>query len=467
MAKPRGGGVRSLHRAGETRVLASNHLTLQRSCTCGGTCDECWKKQLQRDARPGAPAGAAPEIVHKALQQPGRPLEAATRVDMESRFAVDFGDVRVHTDGLAAESAAAVRARAYTVGQDIVFAADGYSPQSSPGRRLLSHELTHVLQQRGASPTLQELRMGEPGDIFEGEADAVSRRIDQEPPAVSLRTSTAPLQRDLATPPPAVPAAAQPELTAAQIQQAIRFNRARYNEANTRLIQNLLGGPITGTWNEENIVAIAATQEEYGLTKDGKVGDATFRFLNREQRLEGSPTTNEKCLVSFRLVGPDPVAPGRADATHCNVGGHFRIEAQFSPRCNCDDFQYRQFIRGQLHRTRAGVVTDVPMPTEPGGVIPVAFTEDADITDVPPNYGHRDQAADAAPVDHYINDAGVDDQAHGCRYRSEDRPGGTFDDCLAGDRYDLRMAFRGEIQRNGAPIQTKFWTAVDIVNWHP
>jgi hypothetical protein len=459
-------GAHSVQRAREARVTASNHINLQRTCACGGTCEECRKKRLQRDSSDAVAVGAVPRIVNLALRHPGRPLDTATRQYMESRFGEDFGGVRVHTAGLAAESAAAVHARAFTVGHDIVFAASRYSPRSSEGRRLLSHELTHVVQQRAAA-TVQELRIGEPGDNFEREADAVSRRIDEEEPTVRLRTTDSPVQRDLATPPPAVAAAPQIDLTDAQIQEAIRFNRARYDERNTRLIQDLLGGPVTGTWNEENIVAIAATQEEYGLTKDGKVGDAMFRFLNREQRLENSPTTTANCLVSFRLVGPGHPPPGRIDATHCNTGSHFRIEAQFSERCHCDQFQYRQFITGHLHRTRARVVTDVPMPTEPGGVMPAVFTEDADITDVPQNYGHRDQPADAAPVDHYVNSAGVDDQAHGCRYVSEDTPGGTFDDCLAGDRYDFLMRFRGEIQRNGAPIESKFWTAIKIVNWTP
>jgi hypothetical protein len=67
---------------------------------------------------------------------------------MEAGFGSDFSHVRVHTDSQAAESARAVGAAAYTVGRDVVFGRESYVPRSDGGRRLLAHELTHVLQQR-------------------------------------------------------------------------------------------------------------------------------------------------------------------------------------------------------------------------------------------------------------------------------------------------------------------------------
>ena len=78
----------------------------------------------------------------------GRPLDADTRADMEGRLGHDFGDVRVHTDSAAADSAAAVGAHAYTVGRDVVFQRDAYDPSRQAGRTTLAHELTHVVQQR-------------------------------------------------------------------------------------------------------------------------------------------------------------------------------------------------------------------------------------------------------------------------------------------------------------------------------
>jgi hypothetical protein len=91
---------------------------------------------------------SAPPIVHEALRSPGQPLDASTRGEMESRFRQDFSQVRVHTDSLAAESAQSVKAEAYTVGHKVVFGAGRYEPASAEGRRLLAHELAHVLQQR-------------------------------------------------------------------------------------------------------------------------------------------------------------------------------------------------------------------------------------------------------------------------------------------------------------------------------
>ena len=88
----------------------------------------------------------------------GQPLDAATRASMEPRFGHDFGQVRVHTDEQTAQSAASYQARAYTVGGDIVFGAGEYDPGTREGQRLIAHELTHVVQQRGdatAASTVQ------------------------------------------------------------------------------------------------------------------------------------------------------------------------------------------------------------------------------------------------------------------------------------------------------------------------
>lgn len=130
---------------------------LQRKCACGGGsggCSDCKEesegKLQRRAANPPGPA-TAPPIVHEVLRSPGRPLDASTRGFMEQRFGADFGGVRVHTDSQGAESAQAVHSRAYTVGRDIAFGAGEYRPDTEPGRRLLAHELAHVVQQAGAA----------------------------------------------------------------------------------------------------------------------------------------------------------------------------------------------------------------------------------------------------------------------------------------------------------------------------
>lgn len=94
----------------------------------------------------------APPIVQEVLRSPGRPLDKSTRSFMEDRFASDFSDVRIHIDSQAAQSAAAVQARAYTVGNNVVFGAGKFAPNSHEGKHLIAHELTHVLQQNAARP---------------------------------------------------------------------------------------------------------------------------------------------------------------------------------------------------------------------------------------------------------------------------------------------------------------------------
>jgi hypothetical protein len=98
-------------------------------------------------------AEAAPTSVDQALASPGKPLEPALRQDIERRFGYDFSRVRVHSDAAAEQSARDVAAHAYTVGHDLVFGAGRFAPGTYQGRRLLAHELTHVVQQSGSDAT--------------------------------------------------------------------------------------------------------------------------------------------------------------------------------------------------------------------------------------------------------------------------------------------------------------------------
>ena len=93
--------------------------------------------------------GQAPEQVNDTLRAAGEPLPARTREFFEPRFGHDFGSVRIHRNGLAAASARAVSAQAYTVGNQIVFASGQYQPETAAGKSLLAHELTHTIQQGG------------------------------------------------------------------------------------------------------------------------------------------------------------------------------------------------------------------------------------------------------------------------------------------------------------------------------
>jgi hypothetical protein len=188
---------------------------LQRKCACSGAagmsgaCEECSKKQRlglqtklkinepgdiyeqeadriadQVMATPAHPAvsdappriqrfagqsngqmDAAPASVNQALASPGRPLEPALRQDMEERFGHNFSRVRVHSGTAAEQSARDVNAHAYTVGHDMVFGAGRFAPGTQAGRRLIAHELAHVMQQGRDQPMLQRQEI--PGKEFE------------------------------------------------------------------------------------------------------------------------------------------------------------------------------------------------------------------------------------------------------------------------------------------------------------
>src|SRR5437588_8860450 len=102
---------------------------------------------IQRRSDGQNQSATVPPIVHDVLRSPGQPLDAATRVYMEPRFGHDFSKVRVHADDRAAESAHAINARAYAAGSHVVFGAGRYALATNDGRRLLAHELAHVVQQ--------------------------------------------------------------------------------------------------------------------------------------------------------------------------------------------------------------------------------------------------------------------------------------------------------------------------------
>lgn len=226
-----------------------------------GECEACRNKRLslQRQTISAAGSATAPPIVHEVLSSPGQPLDAGTRAFMEPRFGhsfsqlqvlhndarqypqgslainqpgdayeqeadqaadtvigmpvrsylwkekreippgYDFRQVRIHTDPLAAESARAVNARAYTVGRDLVFGPGQYSPETREGQRLLAHELVHVIQQTGGGVRSQSreslpigpvLRTAASGDVLQRTPDEKQSDAPREPRAINFKNIT-------------------------------------------------------------------------------------------------------------------------------------------------------------------------------------------------------------------------------------------------------------------------------------
>jgi hypothetical protein len=130
-------------------------------------------------ARQGAgilPDGRAHPDVESAIAQTrggGQKLDSRSQEKIGGALGDSLEDVRVHTDPHANALANSVSARAFTTGSDVYFAKGEYSPGSSDGQELLAHELTHVVQQRGA-PSSGPLTVSQPGDALEQEAEAAA-----------------------------------------------------------------------------------------------------------------------------------------------------------------------------------------------------------------------------------------------------------------------------------------------------
>jgi outer membrane protein OmpA-like peptidoglycan-associated protein len=156
--------------------------------------EEALRRRLAAQAAP-APRAAA-----------GRPLESAVRLPMEAALGYDFARVRVHDGGEAAGSARALGAAAYARGRDVVFGAGRYQPGTPSGRRLIAHELAHVVQQSGG-PSASAA--GPPAaDGLEREAEAAAAHAQgaavpsPAPPRLSAGGAPAGVQRQAAGPAP-------------------------------------------------------------------------------------------------------------------------------------------------------------------------------------------------------------------------------------------------------------------------
>jgi len=154
-------------------------LPLMRSCApCDEhlqrlTLEECEEPRCQKEEKrlpllpkgvPGQTQQVAPaqEAAISGSLEGGSPLPGALRDFYEPRFGQDFSGVRLHTDAQAATAAQTVQARAFTLGSHIVLGAGEYAPETERGRKLLAHELTHVVQQTNtlAAPALQRWSWG-------------------------------------------------------------------------------------------------------------------------------------------------------------------------------------------------------------------------------------------------------------------------------------------------------------------
>ena len=165
------------HEADETadrvmRMVSDRPSPLPISSRSSGSaqlkCDECEDEEEQNVQRKESePMTHTPEAaganVAEVLNEPGHPLDPDTSTFMESRFGRDFSGVRIHSGTRADASARRLNSLAFTLGHNVAFREGQYSPGTDHGRRLLAHELTHVVQQRSNHGPAIQRQEAKPG----------------------------------------------------------------------------------------------------------------------------------------------------------------------------------------------------------------------------------------------------------------------------------------------------------------
>lgn len=300
---------------------------LQRQCACethtmaGSKCDACAdsNRKLQRHASHASEAGSVPPIVHDALRSSGQPLDATTRAYMEPRFGHDFSRVRVHTGSEARESARILNAAAYTSRHDIVFAAEQYAPRSGPGKKLLAHELTHVLQQ-DAGLSGRPDQSGDDG-ILEREADLSARLLSVPTvtgrPSFSPRAAGSRLQLKKAAPPPTpeekfalILTAGLAGMTVVEARKALDIYKALSGAERQKAFEKFYpGGNITSLLR-------AVTAEDAASRYRNEIGEL-LRWVEEAETRKTSGLTDDKMAevqAKFKIAEATKEAQAKLDA---------------------------------------------------------------------------------------------------------------------------------------------------------
>lgn len=312
------------------RVMRMPEPRLQRAYASDGACPECEtvnltekreQVQTKRFRAGDTEKLSSPPIVSEVLKSPGQPLDSETRGFMETRFSHDFSRVRVHTDSQAAKSALAVNALAYTVGRDVVFRAGQFEPRTVAGRRLLAHELTHVVQQSGGTRVGPRERLANPSAVTEGTV------------TIAGKPGRPVVQRDWALPTSGCATPIQP-LTQAQVQNAIQHSQSVLSDGSqVAYARDVIGISRNITIIDQDFVnALLQFQTCFGLVQTGMLDHATaeqlFQEIIHEVVAMGKSTqiADETMLSLLRyIIGverlrADMVAVARTEYANWNQG---------------------------------------------------------------------------------------------------------------------------------------------------
>jgi hypothetical protein len=326
------------------------------------------------------PARPAPSW-RAVLDSPGRPLDAPARRLMEPRFGFDLGGVRIHDDARAAASAEAVGASAYTVGPHIVFGTGRYGWRTPQERDLLGHELTHVVQQRGAVPVPAALATGTAA--AEREADHVSHRLALGS-APSAGISHQPVGLFRFVPGRAAggaPPAALTGLDRFRQTMARRF-LVRDVQVGTQARQEAeltpRGGVPPGGIHIPNWQAWQPTDDELQTIEDA--------FDDVSQAFDGVPRTSEIIFYAMAYEFSGGVVTPRPDTGASYGGGQLRIYRALTTRPKAVPFA-RSNVAGNYPGRPVAELTGEPGQS-PGAPLPWPSQEESSRRQVVHELGH-------------------------------------------------------------------------------
>jgi hypothetical protein len=285
------------------------------SCAAGGDkCEECQQKQhatVARKAEDSHDMNDAPPLVANVLCSPGQPLALSARNSLEGNFGHDLSGVRVHHDVEAAESASAVNALAYTVGNHIVFGAGQYAPGTQHGDRLLAHEVTHTIQQGGALTggiRRKVAKMDCPGSVFGAPAD----------PRTSLETSDA----------KAVELTQQMVTDLAADSETVKVGMPAVPSASLQSYINHFGLPVAqGKGFLNRLTGLVRPSQEIALSEELSTVSRRFNLILR--LLNGGLSYLCPGNRTISLVGCLPAACGTEDASSCPGNSLITLCASF------------------------------------------------------------------------------------------------------------------------------------------
>lgn len=288
----------------ETQTLPTRKILRQR-------CDSCRRRPLLQRATNSTILENMPTAVNTELRSPGQPLDVEMRALMEPRFGHDFSKVRVHTDDKASASAKSINARAYTLGNQIVFGSGEYAPATIAGQRLIAHELVHTIQQHNSWQSKDDAQITDPTDNLEREAEIAASTVMEglpiniavSAPPVLARRGAGPTTKGTAS----SQAAFQGEDPAMQSRRlaAIREIRRTVERLTTALSRGYI-------WSFERVTPGGITQshmegeEETMARRNARLRKLITDLLMTVTRLESAPIPTE-------WLDPTPEYPGSGE----------------------------------------------------------------------------------------------------------------------------------------------------------